>query len=342
VTSLEERIRLKSAQLEDIKGAIVQRKKEAEALWLDYLTEKERLRELFSSQALRERAASGDRLDSLVKSYVAVMVDEAVMRYREGELEQELRDLYSDLEEAKRLLEDSRVSAVGAGDRIQTSRTILEISEEIRFVNAHLLSLGEVPEDAPSMYQAYQKTYQELKQKASVVGENRKHLIEEIAERKRVWKEILEKLILEINPVYRSVLSKVGGTGDVRLSNMDDPEKAGLEVTVGFRGASPVLLDAYAQSGGERAVATMAFLLALQHQLKSPVRAVDEFDVHMDPFNREAMMRMLFAFMRENSDVQFIVITPSQLSAVGEFANIIFVQNVHGRSEVARAAAPST
>ncbi|MDI9609373.1 MAG: AAA family ATPase, partial [Candidatus Verstraetearchaeota archaeon] len=111
------------------------------------------------------------------------------------------------------------------------------------------------------------------------------------------------------------------------------------EVTVGFRGASPVLLDAYAQSGGERAVATMAFLLALQHQLKSPVRAVDEFDVHMDPFNREAMMRMLFSFMNENSDVQFIVITPSQLSAVGDFANIIFVQNVHGKSEVARAAA---
>lgn len=58
----------------------------------------------------------------------------------------------------------------------------------------------------------------------------------------------------------------------------------------------------------------------------------------MDPHNRESMMRMLFSFMNENADVQFIVITPSQLSAIGEFANIIFVQNVHGRSEVARAA----
>jgi chromosome segregation protein len=119
---------------------------------------------------------------------------------------------------------------------------------------------------------------------------------------------------------------------------MDDPDRSGIEVTVGFKGSSPVILDAYAQSGGERAVATMAFLLALQHNLKSPVRAVDEFDVHMDPHNRESMMKMLFSFMNENEDVQFIVITPSQLSAVGEFANIIFVQNVHGRSEVAKAA----
>ncbi|MEM2124774.1 MAG: AAA family ATPase [Candidatus Methanosuratincola sp.] len=340
VASIEERIRLKSAQLEDLRKGVAQKKAAAEQLWSDYLAEKERLRALLSApERLHERGLSDERLDTIVKSYVDAKVEEAVMRYRAKELDREIADLKSDLEEAKKSLAEAQHGVKDAGDRIQTARTLMEISDEIRYVNAHLLSLGDVPEDAPSMYETYKKTYQELKQKAAVVGENRKHLIEEIAERKRIWREVLERLVAEITPIYRSVLSRVGGTGEIRLSNMDDPEKAGIEVTVGFRGASPVLLDAYAQSGGERAVATMAFLLALQHQLKSPVRAVDEFDVHMDPFNREAMMRMLFSFMNENSDVQFIVITPSQLSAVGDFANIIFVQNVHGKSEVARAAA---
>lgn len=340
VASIEERIRLKSAQLEDLREGMAQKKAAAEQLWSDYLAEKERLRELLAgSGRLQERGLSDERLDSIVRSYVDARVEEAVMRYRSNEIEQEIRDLKSGLEEAKKSLAEVQREIKDAGERIQTARALLEISDEIRYVNAHLLSLGDVPDDAPSMYEAYKKTYQELKQKAAVVGENRKHLIEEIGERKRIWREVLERLVAEITPIYRTVLSRVGGTGDIRLSNMDDPEKAGIEVTVGFRGASPVLLDAYAQSGGERAVATMAFLLALQHQLKSPVRAVDEFDVHMDPFNREAMMRMLFSFMNENSDVQFIVITPSQLSAVGDFANIIFVQNVHGKSEVARAAA---
>ncbi len=340
VSSIEERIRLKAAQLGDLRREATQKAAAADRLWSDYLAEKERLRAFLSAPGkLRERGLSDERLDSIVKSYVETRVEEAVMLYRANEMDKEIRDLNSSLEDAKRLLEEARRGVKDAGDRIQTARPIMEISDEIRYVNAHLLSLGDVPEDAPSMYQAYQKTYQELKQKAAVVGENRKHLIEEIGERKRVWRDVLERLVADITPIYRGVLSRVGGAGDVRLSNIDDPEKAGLEVTVGFRGVSPVLLDAYAQSGGERAVATMAFLLALQHQLKSPVRAVDEFDVHMDPFNREAMMRMLFSFMNENSDVQFIVITPSQLSAVGDFANIIFVQNVHGRSEVARAAA---
>ncbi|MEM4157075.1 MAG: AAA family ATPase [Candidatus Methanomethylicaceae archaeon] len=346
VAQIEEKIRLKSSQLEAIEKGIRTKSEEAGNLWGDYLLLKEKFRNFIlntkkEDAELRALGLIDERLDEVVKKYVELRVDEAVMRYRKGELERELKELQNSLQEAKASLAESEKFKDKAGERIETSRTLLEISDEIKFVNAHLLSLGDVPEDAPSMYQAYLKTYNELKQKAQVVGENRKKTIEELEERKRVWRGVMEKLIEEINPTYRSVLGRVGGTGAIRLLNMDDPDRAGVEITVGFRGTSPVLLDAYSQSGGERAVATMAFLLALQDHLKSPVRAVDEFDVHMDPHNRESMMRMLFSFMNDSSDVQFIVITPSQLSAVGEFANIIFVQNVHGRSEVAKAATAS-
>jgi chromosome segregation protein len=346
VAQIEEKIRLKSSQLEAIEKGIRTKSEEAGALWGEYLLLKEKFRTLLlgvknGEAVLKELGLVDERLDEVVKKYVELRIDEAVMRYRKGELERELKELRSSLEEARAALMESEKFKDKAGERIETTRTLLEISDEIKFVNAHLLSLGDVPEDAPSMYQAYLKTYNELKQKAEVVGENRRKTIEELEERKRVWRGVMEKLIEEINPTYRSVLGRVGGTGAIRLLNMDDPDRAGVEITVGFRGTSPVLLDAYSQSGGERAVATMAFLLALQDHLKSPVRAVDEFDVHMDPHNRESMMRMLFSFMNDSSDVQFIVITPSQLTAVGEFANIIFVQNVHGRSEVAKAAAAS-
>ncbi|MGQ9759955.1 MAG: AAA family ATPase [Candidatus Methanomethylicaceae archaeon] len=343
VAQIEERMRLKSSQLEAIERGICTKSEEAKSLWEEYLLLKEKFRKLLLNMKggdaeLRELGSIDERLDGAVKRYVDLRVDEAVMRYRKGELERELKDLQNSMQEARAALSESEKFKDKAGERIETARTILEISDEIKFVNAHLLSLGEVPEDAPSMYQAYLKTYNDLKQKAEVVGENRRRTIEELEDRKRVWRTVMERLIDEINPTYRSVLARVGGTGGIRLSNMDDPDRAGVEITVGFRGASPVLLDAYSQSGGERAVATMGFLLALQDHLKSPVRAVDEFDVHMDPHNRESMMRMLFSFMNDNADVQFIVITPSQLSAVGEYANIILIQNVHGRSEVAKAA----
>jgi len=344
ISIIEEKLHQKTSQLDDLRKGISEKENEAKELWVQYLAEKEQFRSLLAASGmgnkstLKEIGIISEKLDATVKLYVDSNIKEAIMCYRTDEIEKELRELKSSLMEAKKSAEDNASLKEKAGERIDTTRTMLDISDETKFVNAHLLSLGEVPDDTPSMYQTYQKTYDELRQKAKVVGENRKKTINELDERKKVWKSVMEKLIVNINPIYQDVLGKVGGMGNVHLSSMDDPDHSGIEVTVGFRGTSPVLLDAYAQSGGERAVATMAFLLALQHNLKSPVRAVDEFDVHMDPHNRESMMRMLFSFMNENSDVQFIVITPSQLSAIGEFANIIFVQNVHGKSEVAKAA----
>jgi chromosome segregation protein len=344
LVAIDERMKLKNSQLGDLQKEVLRNESEGKHTWEDYLAAKEKFRALLArgrgaETDLKELGKLNERLDDTVRRYADIRVSEAINRYRIRELELELKELRSSLKEAQSSLEESRKMTERGGERIETGRALQEISDEIKFTNAHLLSLGEIPDDTPSMYQTFMKTYGELKQKADVVGENRKKTLEELDERKKVWKNVMERLTEEINPTYGEVLGRVAGIGTVRLSNMEDPDRAGLEVTVGFKGVSPVLLDAYAQSGGERAVATMAFLLSLQHHLKSPIRAIDEFDVHMDPHNRESMMKMLFSFMNENEDVQFLVITPSQLTAVGEFANIIFVQNVHGKSEVAKAVA---
>jgi len=86
-------------------------------------------------------------------------------------------------------------------------------------------------------------------------------------------------------------MSCIGATGLARLVNADDIENAGLELYVGFRGSQPVLFDYYTQSGGEKTTSIMAFLLAIQQLIRSPFRAVDEFDIHMDPRNREAIYK---------------------------------------------------
>ncbi|MEM0286206.1 MAG: AAA family ATPase [Candidatus Methanomethyliaceae archaeon] len=337
IANIEEKIHLKNSQLDSINREIIEKSKIAENLWEAYLSLKEKFRKLLTNgNNYREIGIIDEKLDKTIKDYVNIRVEEAILRYQRREIESELKELEHSLKEAKEALLELEKQKIG--ERITINRSPSEISDEIKFVNAHLMSLGDIPEDTPSLYQAYLKTYNELKQKITTVSENRKKVLEELEERKKIWQNVMEKLIDEVNPIYREILNKVGGNGNIRLLNMEDPDKAGIEITVGFRGSSPVLLNAYSQSGGERAVATMAFLLALQHHLKSPIRAIDEFDVHMDPRNREAMMRMLFSFMSENPNVQFIVITPSQISIVSEFAHIIFVQIVHGKSEVVKIA----
>ncbi len=68
----------------------------------------------------------------------------------------------------------------------------------------------------------------------------------------------------------------------------------------------------------------MAFLLALQQNVLSPFRAVDEFDLHMDPKNKEVVSEFIVSTMEGTKD-QYMAITPSQVTFKGKDVHIIMV-----------------
>src|SRR4030066_985497 len=153
------------------------------------------------------------------------------------------------------------------------------------------------------------------------------------------WRTVMQSLIDRVNLEYQKIMGQTLATGEVKLGNAQDIEMASLEILVGFKGAKPLALDSHTQSGGERTTATMSFLLALQQHVRSPSRAGDEYDIHMDPKNREMIARMLVSLISD-SIAQYIVITPSQITFAQENAHVITVQNIEGKSvvrEVARA-----
>jgi len=145
------------------------------------------------------------------------------------------------------------------------------------------------------------------------------------------WKTVIKSLLDHVTLQYQAILSQAQAIGDVRLTNERDVEVAGLEIFVGFKGAKPVPLNAYTQSGGERSTAIMSFLVALQQHVRSPFRAVDEYDIHMDPKNREIIANLLISSVK-GLDAQYLAITPSQVSFTGKDVHIITVQNVEGTS----------
>ncbi|MFH0897272.1 MAG: hypothetical protein V1850_04410, partial [Candidatus Bathyarchaeota archaeon] len=220
------------------------------------------------------------------------------------------------------------------GVKIKTLRSPQEISEEIKITNVQIITLGDISEDVEKMYLAYSSLYNDMKSKAMVVSENRTKTLTEVEERRKTWRKLIESLLDAVSLTFQGFLSNIGATGRVRLIDAQDIETAGLELIVGFKGGEPTILDAHTQSGGERSVATMAFLLALQQHVKSPFRAVDEFDVHMDPRNREVFSDMLFKEISKNTESQYLTITPGQMITIDKTVHVITVQNVEGRSEV--------
>jgi chromosome segregation protein len=219
------------------------------------------------------------------------------------------------------------------GERIAVLKSGSDIQDEIRLTEGHLAALATVSEDIERQYESYSKLYLELKEKAQLVDENREKTLEEVKTRMHSWYGVMGNLLARVNTEYQRIMGQTFATGEVQLSNEQDIETAGLEILVGFKGGKPVALDAYTQSGGERTTATMSFLLALQQHVRSPFRAVDEYDIHMDPKNREMIAKVLLAMIRD-ANAQYVVITPSQITFAQQDVNVITVQNLEGKSVV--------
>jgi len=255
----------------------------------------------------------------------------ALLQYRRENVMSNLKTLENELKNARAHLNEATVNAEQTGSRIAVIKSAGEILDEIRVTDGHLAALADVSEDIERMYESYSKLYLELKEKAQLVAENREKTLEEVKTRMQAWRTVIQSLLDRANLEYQKTLAQAQAVGGVRLVNEHDMEAAGLEIIVGFKGGKPVPLDAYTQSGGERTTATMSFLLALQQHVRSPFRAVDEYDIHMDPINREVIARMIISSVK-NASAQYIVITPSQITFAREEANIITVQNIEGKS----------
>lgn len=274
-----------------------------------------------------------DSTDKVTAQALEKRVSLALLEFKKTSAIADLKSVEESLKEAQDALNTAIQKAQESGERIAVLKSASEVLDEIRLTEGHLAALSDVSEDIERQYESYSKLYLELKEKAELVAENREKTLEEVKTRMQAWHSVMENLLERVNLEYQKIMSQTLATGEVQLSNTQDIETAGLEIYVGFKGGKPVALDAYTQSGGERTTATMAFLLALQQHVRSPFRAVDEYDIHMDPKNREMIARVLVSIIKDAS-AQYVVITPSQITFAQKDANVITVQNIEGKSVV--------
>ncbi len=262
--------------------------------------------------------------------YSSTLAGRKVAEFHLQILRERLLELEASLKRAKRKLEEELAKASELGERIPTERSDEEIQEEIRRVELAIASLGRIPPRVKEAYERYREMYDQIKERARQAMENRRRLSEELERRKRVWRERVKEVVEEVGSIYSELITRLGGVGELRLVDIDDLERAGLEIYSDFTGLGLTPLDPYRHSGGERSVTVMCFFLALQRYIRSPFRAVDEFDVHMDPRNRDLIFQMIFEIAEEGG--QYVVITPAPPSKVPEGVNVIVVQKVKGLS----------
>lgn len=129
------------------------------------------------------------------------------------------------------------------------------------------------------------------------------------------WKAELESIVSTISASFSDSFASINCVGEVQLRE-DEENYAnwGIEILVKFRSSEKLqVLTAQRQSGGERSVSTMLYLISLQSLSRSPFRVVDEINQGMDPRNERLVHKLIVKAACERSTLQYFLITPKLL-----------------------------
>ncbi|KAF9987172.1 Structural maintenance of chromosomes protein 5 [Modicella reniformis] len=128
------------------------------------------------------------------------------------------------------------------------------------------------------------------------------------------WYTKVTDLVVQISKGFSNSFERIGCAGEVKLGEHEDYDKWCIEILVKFRDAEKLQkLTGQRQSGGERSVSTIMYLMALQALSNASFRVVDEINQGMDPRNERLVHSQLVEKACARDTAQYFLITPKLL-----------------------------
>ncbi len=186
---------------------------------------------------------------------------------------------------------------------------IAEAEEQANDVRRRIESLGAVNPAA-------MEEFQEAQQRQEFLTAQRQDLIDSIRDTEKAIQEIdqvsrrkFAEAFEAINANFRGVFQSLfgGGTGEMRLTDQENIADSGIEIVCSPPGKR--LQNVLLLSGGEKALAAVALLMAIFKYQPSPFCVMDEVDAPLDESNIGRLTRLL---QEMSKNTQFVVITHSK------------------------------
>jgi chromosome segregation protein len=181
-----------------------------------------------------------------------------------------------------------------------------QIERNLNRIRQEKRGIGAINQLAIDHYHVIMREYKQRSTRINGMEEEKQSILNFIEEIEREKQEHFMMAYNQICENFSAIFSKLTGGGDGRLElqRPEDPFSSGVDLYIQFPG-KPMRLAAGA-SGGERSVAAIAYLLAIQRFLKAPFYLFDEIDAHLDDLNTSRLAEVL----KENAaDSQFLMIS---------------------------------
>jgi len=175
----------------------------------------------------------------------------------------------------------------------------------LRTLESQLESMNDVNMRAIEDYDNVGRRQQDLSTRKETLFNERAEILERIDRYGQMKKEALLTAFDSINANFKDIYADLSGaTGELALENYENPFDGGLFIRSWQQSKHVQRIEG--MSGGEKSLAALAMIFAIQRYLPAPFYMFDEIDMFLDGANAERVARMI---KKLAVNAQFIVVS---------------------------------
>ena len=294
---------------------------------------------------MKELQAEKERI---VKSLGSVVSERHRFEAEFGEVEKGLRSLLERMDPANAVVSDlkgnlreveaqlamlsSQVRSLGFETLQQVPPELAREAEQLkRALQEEMDEIGAVNQLADHQYEQQKDGYKHLSVRITELEREKLAILDFMNELDRKKRDTFMDAFSRVNQTFQELFSEMtsgGGTGRMVLEDSDSPFTGGLDVLLQFPDKPELTIGS--ASGGEKSVATVCYLLALQQIHPMPFYVMDEIDAHLDVINTKRLATLVRS---RSKGSQFIVISLKD-TTISKAERVYGVFNEKGASQV--------
>jgi len=209
------------------------------------------------------------------------------------------RDLHDLIENKSKL--QQILSAFGFDKDMDT----FDVESIVQGLTSELLSLNALNAKAPQTYLEVSYGYRSMSTRKNSLEEERTSIVKFIENIEKDKRQTFLDAFDQVDKEIRLIFNKMtGGNAWLELQNEDDIFNSGISYLIQF--PNKPKRESTSISGGEKTLAAIVFVLALQKLKPSPFYLFDEVDAHLDAPNAE---RLSIILEERSKESQFIMVS---------------------------------
>jgi chromosome segregation ATPase len=371
--NVETRLGQLRRSLQEVQQALAVGAQQAKAQMLEKFSKA--LADLLKNAAAMAAVAEKLRVNSVDVRVAEGLQDELVAELNEvtvayEEAKREVRDIEKLVAEAEKKRKDSKkrmddkvkeldgvISASGVDAarfaevvyaevcRACPEDSVEEISERIDFLEVEIERVAANP-DLQRRFKEVGDEVRRLEEEAALAEKNYSNAESDLENRALNWVNQVTRIQERLHQLFGAYMRDLQLDGEVMLRPVGKYSDYELALMVKYRAEAQMAeLDGSKHSGGERAVATVMFLMALQEMTSAPFRVVDEINQGMDESNERLVFDRVVksccssgeGSSSSSAKPQYFLVTPKLLQSLNRINNqdvtVLLVLNGPGAKE---------